>query len=133
MMPIIWAVAIQPITNPSEEPGTCEATSAVAALLKPPVAPMSARVPISCQTLPESPISAVVTAPPMLERMTIARRPYLSASEPHSGAQSAAVRKFVEPMMPAQTSTWESGCTPNCCRYSGMNGREMENAPALMI
>ena len=113
MIPVICAVAIQPSAKPSDELGTFEATSAVAALLKPPNAPMTPRAPTNCHTLPESPISAVAIAPPTLERITIARRPNLSASAPHSGAHSAAVRKFAEPMMPAHSSTLESGCTPS--------------------
>ena len=81
----------------------------------------------------ESATSNVVIEPKMLERMTIALRPNLSASAPHSGAHSAAVRKLIEPRIPAHSSTLESGCTPSCWRKSGMNGIPIENANALMV
>ena len=131
-VPAICAVAIQPSAKPSDEPGTCDATSAVAALLKPPNIPINARAPVSSQMFIDQPIMAEVIAPKMLERTTIALRPNLSAIAPQIGANIAEKRKLIEPTMPDHSSTRESGWTPSCWMKSGRNGSDIENAVALM-
>ncbi len=133
-VPAICAVAIQPSAKPSDEPGTCEATSAVAALLKPPNIPINARAPVSSHMFSDQPIRADVIAPKMLERTTIALRPNRSASAPQIGAHSAAARKLTEPTMPDHSSTRESGWTPSCWMKSGKKrhrDRERRRADCL--
>ncbi len=130
-VPTICPVVIQPSAKPSSDSGTIDPTSAVAALVKPPATPISARDVVSSHTLGEKAIIAAVSPPKMLERTTIALRPTRSATSPHSGANSAPVSALMEKMMPDQRSTAAGSCTPSCSTWNGMKGSAKKNEPTL--
>ena len=126
-------VAIQPIANPKADSGTIEATSAEAALEKPPATPISARDAVNSTTFGERAIMAAVSPPNKLERTTIDLRPTRSATLPQSGATSAPVSALIEKMRPDHISTAALSCTPSCCTSSGMNGSARKNDPTLIV
>src|SRR5579875_1037278 len=131
-VPTICAVDIQPIARPSDSSGTCDPTSAVAALANPLSIPIIVRAPASSQTFWESPIKAEVMQPNMLERTTIGLRPTRSARPPQIGAKNAATKKLIEPMIPDHKLTSATERIPSCAMKSGMNGSEKPNEAALI-
>src|SRR5450755_3161405 len=93
--------------------------------------PIRARAAKNCQTLVDSPITAVNTAIAQLERNSDNFRPRRSAILPHTGDANAATKEVEPVIAPLQISTPWSDVTPRPGNMRGTIGLRKLNDPVM--